>query len=317
MMNRRQFLFAAAAVGANAQMTPKERVRRALKGEDVDRPPFSVWHHFHDQDEPAEAHAQSTLEFHRQFRTDLVKVMSDYPYPKSKRAKWYQLRVDRNPFPEQIHALELIRDGLAGEAPFVETIFNPWKVAENLSSPDEVKRLRKDHPRLLMTALEAIAESEAQHAKKALAAGASGIFLAIANAQTGIMTRAEYAKYSEPFDKLILTAAAGAPLNTLHLHGDKVYVDHFLNKGWAASSINYSVHGTGISVATVRKKYPGLIMAGIDERNFRKLTPEQLAEQAKGARAAAGKKFLLAPGCSVPDDSADEELLRFTKAAGA
>lgn len=316
MMNRRQFLLSA-AVAAGPSMTPKERVRRALKGEDVDRPPFSAWHHFHDTDQPAEAHAKSTLEFHRQFRTDLVKVMSDYPYPKGTHAKWYQLRVNRHPFPEQIRALELIRDGLAGEAYFLETVFNPWKVAENLSSPEEVMRLKKDHPRLLLTALEAIAESEAQHAKKAIAAGAAGIFLAIANAQTDIMTRADYAKYSEPFDKLILSAAAGAPLNTLHLHGDKVYADHFLNKGWAASAVNYSAFGTGLDIKKVRAKYAGLIMAGIDEKNFRKLTGDQMQEQAKRARSEAGKKFLLAPGCSVPDDSTDEELLRLTKAAGA
>jgi hypothetical protein len=30
-----------------------------------------------------------------------------------------------SPFPEQLRALELIRDGLRGQAYFVETIFNP------------------------------------------------------------------------------------------------------------------------------------------------------------------------------------------------
>jgi hypothetical protein len=33
-------------MAANGKMTSKERVRRALEGADIDRPPFSLWHHF-------------------------------------------------------------------------------------------------------------------------------------------------------------------------------------------------------------------------------------------------------------------------------
>ena len=49
---------------------------------DVDRPPFSYWYHFGLEKEPPDRFAQTTLNFHQKFRTDLVKVMSDYPYPK-------------------------------------------------------------------------------------------------------------------------------------------------------------------------------------------------------------------------------------------
>ena len=69
----------------------------------------------------------------------------------------------------------------------METIFNPWKVAENLSSPQEVLRLKEEDPQRLLDALEVITKSEANHARRAVAAGASGIFLAIANAQAGIL----------------------------------------------------------------------------------------------------------------------------------
>ena len=48
-MRRRQFLFTAAIAPlayGRSSLTHKERVDRALKGADVDRPPFSFWHHF-------------------------------------------------------------------------------------------------------------------------------------------------------------------------------------------------------------------------------------------------------------------------------
>ena len=233
MFSRRQFLYltAAGALGA-AKMTSKQRVDRALKGQDVDRTPFTFWHHFGLEKQPGEHLAEATLAFHKQFHTDLVKVMSDYPFPKPE-GKWYELKVVGNPFPEQLRALDLIHDGLHGQAYFLETIFNPWNVAEKMSSAQEVMQLKSENPKALETALEVIAESEAGDARKAIAAGASGIFLAIANAQDGIMSQEDYARFSEPFDRMILDAARGAPLNTLHLHGDKVYLDRFV-KGWPA-----------------------------------------------------------------------------------
>ncbi len=298
-----------------ATMTSKERVDRARKGADVDRPPFSLWHHFLDESKPGEQHALSTLEFHQKFHTDLVKVMSDYPYPKPK-AEWYGLREEKNPFPQQIRALQQIRDGLRGQAYFVETLFNPWKVAENLSSVAEVRRLQDEKPQALLDALELIAKSEANHARLALAAGAAGVFVAIANAQDGIMTQADYAKFSEPFDKLVFEAVRSAPLNILHLHGDKVYLDRFY-QGWPASAINYSMHGTGVPIAKVRQGYSGVILGGIDEVNYRKLTPADLKRQWSEAAQAAGTKFILTPGCSVPNDSSDEELSRLSKVLNA
>jgi uroporphyrinogen decarboxylase len=308
MTTRRVFLACAAPLLAAAKLTPRQRVERALRGEDVDRPPFTFWYHFGLEKEPGDRHARATLDFQSKFRTDLVKVMSDFPYPKPS-GKWYELKVEASPFPEQIKALEIIRDGLAGGKHFVETIFNPWNVAEKLSSKEEVQRLKAEKPQALLDALEVIAKSEANHARKAIAAGASGIFLAIANAEDAILSQSDYAKFSEPFDKMVLDAVRLAPLNTLHLHGDKVYLDRFY-QGWPAAVLNYSMHGTGVPIAAMRARWSGVIMGGLDERNFRTLTREQLRSQWQSAQQAAGKRFLLAPGCSVPNETTDEELNR-------
>lgn len=316
MVTRRNLLLGSAAALAlrGASLSSKERVDRALQGEDVDRTPFSFWHHFLDASKPGEEHARSTLEFHQKFHTDLVKVMSDYPYPKPG-AEWYVLREEKNPFPQQIVALEKIRDGLAGQAYFVETMFNPWKVAENLSSVDEVRRLQHEKPQALLDALEVIAKSEANHARRSVQAGAAGVFLAIANANDGYMTQADYAKFSAPFDKMVLEAVRSAPLNILHLHGARVYLDRFYH-GWPATAINYSAHGTGVPIAQVRSRYSGVIVGGLDEVNYRKLTRLDLKRQWIDARQA-GAKFILTPGCSVPNDSTDAELSLLPKMFGA
>lgn len=316
MLTRRSFVLSLPALACRKALTPRERVDRALAGRDVDRTPFTFWYHFGLEKEPGERHAEATLDFHRKFSTDLVKVMSDYPYPKPAGA-WYELAEERNPFPEQIRALERIRDGLGGRAHFIETIFNPWNVAEKLSSREAVQQLKQERPQALLDALEVIARSEANHARRALEAGASGIFLAIANADAAVLSREDYRKFSEPFDKMVLEAARQAPLNTLHLHGTQVYLDLFYT-GWPAAVFHYDAHGTGVPIGEVRKRFAGTIMGGLDHNRIRSLSEPEIREQWQSAAAQAGKKFILAPGCSAPNESTDEELMRVVRVvAGA
>jgi len=312
-MRRRNFLLGtAASVLRGAALSSKERVQRALEGRDVDRPPFSFWHHFGLK--TAEDHARATLDFHRQYHTDIVKVMSDFPYPRPA-GKWYDLTVEANPFPAQIHALELIRSGLGGQADFIETVFNPFNVAEKLSSPEEVRRLKDDKPQALLDALDVITKSEIYHARRALETGASGILLAVANANSAALSREDYIRFSAPFDRRILAAVTGARLNVLHLHTDRSLLPVF--RDFPPAVINYSLHVTGIPIAEVRRDFSTPIMGGIDEVNYRKLGKAEIEVQWKSAAAAAGPKFLLAPGCSVPNDSTSAELLRLPSVIGA
>jgi len=109
-------------------------------------------------------------------------------------------------FPQQLTALELIRGGLKGEAYYIETIFNPWNVAEKLSSKEELARLKRENPQAVLDALDVITTSEINHAKLALKGGASGVLLSVANANPAELSTADYQKFSAPFDKRILEA---------------------------------------------------------------------------------------------------------------
>ena len=303
---------AAAAARSQASLGKTERVRRALAGKDLDRPPFTFWHHFGLK--TPEDHSAATLKFHSDYRTDIVKVMSDFPYPKPA-GKWYELKVEESPFAPQIRALNQIRDGLKDGAPFIETIFNPWNVAEKLSSKEEVLRLKDENPKALLNALDVITKSEINHARRAISAGAAGIFLSVANANAKSLTRADYERFSLPFDRRILEAASGAWLNFLHVHLEPGYLDLF--RGFPAQVFNYSLHVSNIPIADVRKAYATTIAGGIDELGYRKLPVRELTAQWHAAQEAAGKKFILTPGCSVPDDTAREELQRLPNLIGA
>jgi len=138
-LNRRSFLATASAAGlalakpvfsgktSSSTLSHKERVDRALRGQDLDRPPFTFYHHY--KRPTPQLEAQDHLEFHRTYNTDIVKVMNDFDYPQSTTGKWFELKPLDSPFPDQLATLQLVRDGLNGDAYFIDTIYGPYMTA--------------------------------------------------------------------------------------------------------------------------------------------------------------------------------------------
>jgi uroporphyrinogen decarboxylase len=294
-------------------LSPNQRVERALRGDDVDRPPFSFWHHFGLK--TPEAHAQATLTFHETYRTDFVKVMSDFPYPAATGGNWYDLKPLVNPFPQQIRALELVRDGLQGRKYFIETVFNSWNVAEKLTTKAELLRLKEEHPQTLLDALDVITQSQVNHINLAIKTGASGILLSVANANAKELSPADYARFSAPFDKRLAAASASAKLSFLHLHVEPPYLDQFA--AFEFPVINYSDKVSGIPIAQIRQQFRQVIAGGIDEVNYKQLTEAEIRREIDKARDDAGAKFILTPGCSVPNDSTSAELAKLPRVLSA
>jgi uroporphyrinogen decarboxylase len=344
MLNRRSFLSIAAATaslalakpsfGRNAAastLTHKERVDRALRGQDLDRPPFTFYHHY--KRPTAQLEAQDHLEFHRRYNTDIVKVMNDFDYPQSKTGKWYELKALDSPFPEQLNTLKLIRDGLNDDAYFIDTIYGPYMTAMILfqSQPqfasqkkseevkdEQIRRLhefQRENPDGWHNALEAITQSTINHIQHIKEIGASGALVSVFNAEAKFGSVADYEHYTRPYDKRVFDALADTKLTVLHLHYlERPYIDQF--KDFNAPVIQYSVKASGIPISEIRAKFSQPIAGGVDEIDYEKLTTEEIRKQWKEAWEQAGAKYIAAPGCSVPDASTPEELSRFPRALG-
>jgi uroporphyrinogen decarboxylase len=339
MLNRRQFLSSAAAATAliaaphvfakSAKLTHKERVDRALEGKDLDRPPFTFYHHY--KRPTAELEAQDHLDFHRTYDTDIVKVMNDFDYPRSTTGKWYDLKPLDSPYPNQLRTLELVNRGLNGDAYFIDTLYGPYMTAmlllakepefANKGKSEEVSDavihklqvFQKENTSEWQNALEAITQSTINHIQLAEQMGSSGALVSIFNAESKFGSVSDYERYSRSYDKRVLNALADTKLTVLHLHYlERPYLGQF--KDFSAPVIQYSVKTSGIPISDVRKEYSQTIAGGVDEIDFDRLTTEEIRKQWTFAREQAGSKYIIAPGCSVPNASTPAELARFPRA---
>lgn len=296
-----------------------ERVDRVLRGEDVDRPPLSLWYHFGVQHAGGERLAPLALEYFRHYGFDLLKVMNDYFYPMpegieavrgaSDLRRIVRFDVERSPWREQLAALRILADELEGEAYFLDTVFDPWQTLRRSLAGEHVGRLMEEEPDAVLAALEAITENLVDYCGRSIEAGSAGIFLSIA-AGKEMIGRERFLRFVKPFAARVLSASSGrAILNTAHLHGEELWFDDCLDL--SAQVFNWWDRGPkGPSLSEVKAKIRGCVMGGIDHTIVNRRTGPFLREHVREGRRLGGKeRFILANGCSI-DSSVNPAAIR-------
>jgi uroporphyrinogen decarboxylase len=287
-----------------------ERVERALAGREVDHPPLSLWYHFGVQHARGESFAQLTLEYYRCYQFDYLKVMNDYPYPfpagvealrtAADLRQLRPLRLEETDWAHQLRALAAIREGLAGEAHFIDTVFDPWQTLQRHLAGENMKALAASEPDALLEALDVVASNLITYCRQSLAQGSAGIFMSLA-ASSEIVTHSEFLTFVKPSARRVLDAVAGrALMNTAHLHGEDLFADDCLDL--PVDVFSWWDRGpSGPSLASVASRVPGAVMGGIDHNIVSRSTPGFLREHVReGIRLGSGLRHLLAGGCSIP-----------------
>jgi uroporphyrinogen decarboxylase len=315
-------------VTVSEQMTATERVRAAVAGLEVDRPPVSLWRHFPERDQSAADLTASTLDWQRRFGCDLVKFMppGDYPtidwgaesrfegapggtrtttrYPVIRVADWAALRpVDvRQGFNGVIlEAVRQTRAGLGVDVPLFQTIFSPLTVAMKLSRNMAIEHLRA-HPDELHAALDAIAGVTRAMLEASIEAGADAIFFATQCADFSLMDEAEYREFGLPYDLRVLEPARGRALVMFHVHGEAPMFElaaHYPAE--LVQVVNWHDRRAAPHLADGLRLVHRCVAGGLNERAIVAQTPEQVAAQARDAVAqTGGRNLIVAPGCVIP-----------------
>ena len=325
-------------------MNHRERVLACLAGEDVDRPPVSMWRHFYAEETAADTLAEAMLGFQRKYDWDFMKVNPRASYhaedwgltmrtggdgspeavswPVSEPADWTRLEV-LDPYAgvlgEQLEALRLIAKGLQGRVPFLMTVFTPLSIAARLVPSEEafLQQLR-EHPDSVTHALEVVTETFARYATACLEVGASGLFYATTSwATTDSMTLDEYAASARPYDLRVLEAASEAEFNLLHVCRDNNMLAELGD--YPVHAFNWDAHGRGnLSLAEGRTTLgPKVMVGGLPHKDgLVDAYPGDLAravQDTSDAMGAAG--WMLGTGCTFPPNTPEANVRAVASAA--
>ena len=303
-------------------MTKIERVRAALAGTDVDRPPFTVWYHFGLQHAPAERTAQVHVEFFEAYNLDWLKVMNDYSYPMPrgietlsdardlKRIIAFDVR--QGSLGEQLETIRLIGQSLRGKALVVDTVFNAWNTLKRNVLKEAMGPLMEEHPAELEAALAVVNDNLIRYAIASLHGGASGIFFSVP-ATPESLTGEQYERFMRPFDLAFLEAIRPfGEFHVLHAHGKELYLDRL--QEYPVHAISWADREAGPPLGLMRRITPRALMGGIDHGAFPYTSAAKIREQIRTAIAEAGpRKLFIAPGCAIPSYSFPE-LIRAARA---
>jgi uroporphyrinogen decarboxylase len=314
--------------GLAPEMTHRQRVTMALAGITPDRPPVCFWHHFQPAGSGSQL-ARQTLDFFVDgYDLDIVKIMPDLPYPFPQNSiqtvgDWRLIEpIDplRSPWvQQQVACVDALMTELILTTPIVVTMFSPLTEALHFAQSTEqfLEHFQSD-PAVVHQALNVIAENERLAAEQLIKAGADGIFFALQGASTAVMPEGTYREIGRPYDFAALRGTQSGWLNILHLHGEKDLMFD-LALSYPVQVLNWSDRIAGPSLREARMKTSLCLMGGWNEQGAIAHGSEQdiEAEALDAFEQTNGVKFILAPGCSIPDETPDDLMAAAREAADA
>jgi uroporphyrinogen decarboxylase len=308
-------------------MNSNERVRAAIAGAAVDRPPVSVWRHFPEQDQTADDLARVTVDWQKAWGWDFVKFMPPGDYATidwgaetkftgasggnrtttkpaiAKVEDWESLEphsVTAGFNGMVLDALRKARAELDPEVPFLQTIFSPLTIAQKMTDGQIVDQLRS-HPATIHAALKVITEVTKAMVAASYEAGADGIFFASQLTTEDVMTEAEYRVFGVPYDFDVIAASRLARQDGIvffHTHGDKPMLK--LAAEYAVDILNWHDRLTGPPLRDGYEIVGKAVAGGINEQTILDDSLEEVAAEASDAIASMdGRHVLVTPGCVI------------------
>ncbi len=315
-------------------MKHKERIRAVLNGEPVDRLPVSTWGHDFLREWSAEELAAHTIERQEKYDYDFVKLNprwtmfaepwgNEYQPPTEQKfprlthkivnsaedlGEVPEVAADHPVFQEHIEALRLVLAEIGDDVDVVVTIFSPLSVIGLLCGGvgEPLVSYAREKPELLHSALKHVTRTIGEHAEQLVAAGASGVFFApLQWTSLDICNDDFYNEFGRPYDLEVLSRVEAAPLNILHVCGNNIGLDRFLD--YPVPVFNWDNFGPGnLSLKEASAKTDKIVAGGIPHRKLHKLDANELGSIAADSVAGLKERVMLTGGCGVGAMVGDE-----------
>ncbi len=310
-------------------MQKRERLERAIAGEDVDRPPVALWRHWPGDDQRSADLARSTVDFQHDYNWDFVRVMPSRNFqtvdygaqdswrgaitgrreitkrPVRRSLDWTQLRPlspDRGALGRQLDCLRLIGDALRPKGtPVVQTVYSPLLQAAQLAGRDKVLRDLRLRPDRLRTGLQRLSESTLRFLERAAKLDRlSGIFLVAGFGSYASLSEAEFNAIARPPIETILDALPRSWwLNAVQVAGVSPMLRLVARMPFQV--MQWDSRGDAAEMAEAKSYFRGAVCGGLQDRDDLLLgTPALLRSSIRQLlRDSGGRRLILAGGDSL------------------
>ncbi|MBM3957797.1 MAG: uroporphyrinogen decarboxylase, partial [Gemmatimonadetes bacterium] len=221
---------------------------------------------------------------------------------------------------EQLRAIELIAEGLAGGVPFLATVFTPVGIASRLvPTVDLLASHLREHTALVDGALEAITETFAGFSKAALERGAGGLFYATLGVATlDLLSVAEYRRLVRPWDLRLLDALPETEFTVMHVCRDRNMLAALYD--YPVHAFNWDACAEGNPSLDEGKAVLGgkTVIGGIDHGEWLvRASSFDVAARTGDLRATIGDRgWMLGPGCTYAPETPQANVMAVRRAVG-
>lgn len=311
-------------LASGADMTHRERIEAALKGEPTDRAPFGFWWHFANRDRSPRRLAELAVALQQRLDLDFIKFSPyglysvvdwgvtleifagqfDPPvqasYPIQSPDDWLGLEPLSGETGEHLVLLEAQRialDLLDGTVPFTQTVFSPLTSAAKMVGRDKLVVHIREHPDELHEGLKIITETTRRFVSQVVERGADGLFFASQAIDPNYITPNEHAEFAKRYDMQVLAATGGKTwFDIFHLHGREISFEQVLD--YPVHAFNHHDRDYGPSLADMRKRTDKCLLGGISPGGaIATGTPDDVAWEVEDAwRQLDGRGLIIAPG---------------------
>lgn len=303
-------------------MNAKERVIRAINGEEPGEIPSCFSLHFPEGCGEGDAGVEAHLKFFKETDTDICKIMNEnlIPYCEGiscggdyKKLPSFDLESEF--MKKQIELTKRLLDACGPDRFMMGTLHGvvacgihpiERKYGYDGSRLAMTEHFRQDRDTVL-DAYKRITEGMCLLAEKYIELGLDAVYYAALGGEYRYYTDEEFAEYIEPLDKQILqTIKSTKGYCFLHICKDRLNMQRYKDYGEYADVVNWGVYEAPFTLEDGRRLFPGrTIMGGLANRSGVLVdgTDEEITAEVKQIIGGFGRKgFILGADCTLPTE---------------
>ena len=294
----------------------RERVLRALSGEEVDKRPFTFWHPFGLSHMKAESLSTVGISFAAAYGVDLLRFPSvkDLPVaPQTSLDRPHDLTTlepvaaHSGFWAERIEGLRTTVKLAEGRIAVFETVPDPMTALSWICPPEVLSVAERSHPSYLEKALGAVTESLRNYVRSlATESKVDGLVIEVASASYEAREPSDFTSLVKPhLSQLVeeIRTHSEVPI-WIQLQGRRTYAEPLFDLEPSLLSWSHLAHGPGLD--KLPKKQRIRVAGGLDESALVRASYQEIRRQVEEARDMP--VALLCPGDALPADLAPSRL---------